>query len=174
MYVVSDPADSVDYVYNDAGVLVSVSRDPDFVGPISPKSVGLDANRIDLNTKSLSPDVSGLFSSLPSFEDMGASISQTVGGFYSKFKANSSRLIASVSPTNANQTEGLGVIGAVKALSGFGEPPKGSTTFSQSVSNTLASGGSFIQSTLLKVIVIVILGIFLVSFLQTKGAQYAK
>lgn len=174
MYVVSDPADSIDFVYNDNGTLISVSRDPDFVGPISPKSVGLDANRIDLNTKSLSPDVSSLFSSLPSFEDMGASVSQAVGGLYSKITANSSRLIASVSPTNKNQTEGLGIIGAVKALSGFGNPPKGATTLSQSASNMLASGGSFIQSTLLKVLVIVVIGIFLVSFLQTKGAQYAK
>lgn len=172
-FIVSDPADSIDYVYNDAGVLVSVSRDPNFIGPISPKAVGLSPDRIDANAQSLSP-VASLFSGLPSFEDMGSNISQTVGGLYSKIQANASRLLSSNSPQRAQQTEGLGVIGAIKALSGFGAPPQGATTFSQSVSNTLASGGSFIQSTLLKIIVVLVLALFLASFIQAKGAKYAN
>lgn len=173
-YVVSDAADSVDYVYNDAGTLISVSRDPDFIGPISPKAVGFDANRIDLNTQSLSPDVSSLFSKLPSFEDLGTSISQTVGGIYSKFTANKSRILSSVSPQNKQQTEGLGFVGAIKALSGFGTPPQGATTFSQSVSNAISGGGNFLQSTLIKIVVLLVIGLFVVSYIQAKGARYAR
>lgn len=109
--------------------------------------------------------------------DIGLSIKDSVGAAYTKVSANVSRIFASSTPPARQEqspTTGLGFWGALGALSGFGPPPQGATTFSKSVSNTT----DFLSSSMWKGIVILALVavavLFVYSFVLSKAGRLAN
>lgn len=167
--IVQNADGSINFAFNTDGSLQSVTRDPDFVGPIATSSSGIAGNAFNDPAKATG---SWFQTAEQNIMDLGTNLYELGVAGYNKVSANVSRLASSSAA--AGRSVQSGIANMVQAT------PLGqlATTSTSSISSGAKAVGDFFQSTLSKIIIILIItsvaAIFLMSFVQAKAGRLAN
>lgn len=170
--IVQNADGSINFAFNTDGSLQSITRDPDFVGPIATSGSGIAGNAFNDPTKTSG---SWFQTAEQNFMDLGTSIYDLGVAGYTKVAANVSRLVSS--SASAGRSLQSGIANMVQATP-LGQVATQAASGTNSITSGVKAVGDFFQSTLSKIIIILIIAavaaIFIMSFVQAKAGRLAN